>query len=254
MKKFIAALLIAVVFSMPVCAHEFIIKPVQLNINDVGHKLPFSVLSCHVFMVSEETEPIDQVEVALIEGNNTTAVTLKQNNILMTLDGSVEVKTQGTSIIAGHRKGMIWSNTTRGWKQAGKKGLHGVISSGKYEKFCKTLVNVGKADEGYKKIIGHKLEIVPISNPAEAVIGNELNFQVLYDGSPFAVSVYATFDGFSNRPNTYAYFTETDENGVAGVKITHPGTWMVRVEKEDQQSTEDYDKHVMRAVLIFGVQ
>ncbi len=49
-------------------AHEFIIKPVQLNA-EAGHKLPFSVVSAHVFMISEEVEPIDQVEISLISGD-----------------------------------------------------------------------------------------------------------------------------------------------------------------------------------------
>lgn len=65
--------------------------------------------------------------------------------------------------------------------------------------------------------------------------------------------MYATFDGFSTNPNTYAYFTETDEKGIAKVKITHPGMWMVRAEKETAEQTEDYDKHILRAVLVFGV-
>jgi uncharacterized GH25 family protein len=61
-------------------------------------------------------------------------------------------------------------------------------------------------------------------------------------------------DGFSNRPNTYAYFTETDETGVAHVKIDHPGLWMVRVENKLDKPTEDYDTQVLRAVLVFNVR
>lgn len=48
--------------------------------------------------------------------------------------------------------------------------------------------------------------------------------------------------------------TETDENGVAYVKLHHPGTWMIRVENKIDQATEDYDVHVMRSVLVFNVQ
>ncbi len=80
-----------------------------------------------------------------------------------------------------------------------------------------------------------------------------MEFRILFDGKPFSTNVYATFDGFSDNANTYAYFTETDEGGSAKVKITHPGTWMVRVQHEINGATEDYDKHVMRAVLVFGV-
>lgn len=233
-------------------AHEFIIKPVQLN-SAVGHKLPFSVVSAHVFMISEEVEPIEQVAVTLIEGTGKKKLKLVQNDMLSTLDGAAELKKEGIAIFAGHRKGVIWTKTTKGWKQASKKKCKGVISSGKYEKFCKTLVNVGKADNAYKKVIGHKLEIVPVSNPAEAAVGKNLNFKVLLDGRPLVTEVWATFDGFTDNPNTYAYYTETDDNGIAKIKITQPGTWMVRVEKKNEKATEDYDKHVMRAICVFEI-
>jgi uncharacterized GH25 family protein len=233
-------------------AHEFIIKPVQMKA-DPGHTLPFSVISAHAFMISEEMEPADEVDVSLIRGDGNDAVALKPNDVLMTLDGAAELKTEGTHILAGHRNGMIWTQTTRGWKQAGKKGLTGVMSSGKYEKFCKTLVVCGYADAGYKTVVGHKLEIVPMDDPSQAVPGRDLRFQVLYDGKPQPAEVYATYDGFTDAANTYAYYTETDEAGQARVRITHPGVWMVRVQHKVEEPTEDYDSHVLRAVLVFGV-
>ncbi len=233
-------------------AHEFILRPVQFDA-EPGHKLGFSVLASHVFMVSEEAEPAEQVEISLIEKDSRSNVSVRKNDMLQTLDGMIELKKQGTVILAGHRKGMIWSQTTQGWKQAGKKELQGVISSGKYEKFCKTLINVGKADDGYKKVIGHKLEIVPVSDPSEAVVGKYLTFRIIYDGKPLSAGVYATYDGFSSNPNTYCYFTEANEEGMAKVKITHPGVWMVRTEQKSKEVTEDYDEHLIRAVLVFGV-
>ena len=204
-------------------------------------------------MISEEIEPINQVEISLIKGDSKTDLTLRENQALMTLDGDVELKKQGTSILAGHRKGVIWSQTTQGWKQAGKKELKEVISSSKYEKFCKALVNAGPADDGYKQVIGHKLEIVPLSNPAKTRVGDAVEFKILLDGKPFSTNVYATYDGFTTKPNTYAYFTEADERGMAEVKITHAGTWMIRVQEKIKVTAEDYDDHALRAVLVFGV-
>lgn len=244
--------LLSLTISAQAVAHEFILRPIQLNV-PVGHKLPFSVLSAHVFMVSEEVEPVEEVEVSLTDGNGKKEIPLYPNNVLLTLDGSVEIEKEGTRILCGHRKGMIWTKTTRGWKQAGKNGLKGVISSGKYEKFCKTLVTAGQAGDGYRQVVGHRLEIVPVDNPGDAKVGKDLTFQVLFDNKALITEVYATYDGFSMTPNTYAYFTETDGNGTAKVRITQPGTWMVRVQHKVDTSTPDYDQHVMRAVLVFGV-
>lgn len=71
---------------------------------------------------------------------------------------------------------------------------------------------------------------------------------------PYATTVYATYDGFSSRPNTWAYMTETDENGVAYVKLHHPGIWMIRAENKIDQATEDYNTQVIRSVLVFNVK
>ncbi|TIH18503.1 DUF4198 domain-containing protein [Marinifilum sp. JC120] len=246
--------LLAVLCCSTAFAHEFIVKPVQLTA-EKGHVVPFSVVSAHIFMISEEMEPINQVEMNFIQNGKSTPVKLTENKMLMTLDGQVKPEAEGTAIIAGHRNGMIWTQTTQGWKQQSKKGLKGVIKSGKYEKFCKTLITVGKADGNYKKIVGHKLEIVPMSDPTLAKVGDEIEFQTLLDGKAVSIeSMTATYDGFSMTPNTYAYFTEPYGNGLAKVKITAPGTWMVRAQYKNDNPTADYDSHVMRAVLIFEVK
>ncbi|WP_419779248.1 DUF4198 domain-containing protein [Maridesulfovibrio sp.] len=235
-------------------AHEFIIKPVQLTVAK-DHVVPFSIVSAHVFMISEEMEPIDQVETKLFLDGKTTQLNLAENKMLMTLDGQIKPEAEGTAIIAGHRKGMIWTQTTKGWKQQSKKGLKGVIRSGKYEKFCKTLVNVGRADGSYNKVLGQRLEIIPMSDPTKAEVGQEIEFQTLLDGKPVSVeSMAATYDGFSQTPNTFAYFTEPYGNGITKLKITAPGTWMVRVQHVDKTSNPDYDSHVMRSVLVFEVK
>lgn len=252
-KFFLLSLMIFFTSITSVYAHEFIIKPVQTHV-EPNQKIPFSVVSCHVFMVSEEMEPGDQVDVSLITGNSVTPIKLHSNPTLMSHDGVVKCESEGYAVISGHRQGMIWTQTTQGWKQESKKNLKGVVSSGKYEKFCKTLIKAGKATHGYDTIVKDKLEIVPMTNPAAAAVNTEMEFKILYDGNPLSTEVYATYDGFSANPNTYAYFTECNDQGIAKVKITHPGTWMVRVQKKVEQPTEDYDAHVMRAVLVFGVK
>ena len=255
-RKMIVLMITALAVGMAVqvtWAHEFIVQPVQLAAS-VGHKLPLSVVSAHVFVVSEEMEPIEQVDLALVKGDTREKVSLVPNEMLLTLDGAVELKQQGTYVLAGHRKGILWTHTTKGWQQAGKKGLQGVISSGKYEKFCKTLVVSGQADDGYKKVVGDRLEIVPIDDPQKVAVGQDLNVQILFDGKPMPTEVYATYDGFTTVPNTYAYFTETDENGRARIRLTHDGTWMVRVQHKVNEATDDYDQYILRAVLVFGVR
>lgn len=248
-------LYLALVLSLTVSsasAHEFIVKPARLSAAP-GADLAVSVLSAHRFMVSEEIEPLDRVDLSLVSVDAVTPLRLRENTDDQTLEGTVRLTGNGTAILAGHRKGMIWTQTTTGWRQAGKQDCKGVIHSGKYEKFCKALVTVGKDASGYDRIIGHTLEIVPLSDPAGAAVGREIDIKVLLNGKPLSTNVYATFDGFSTRENTYAYFTESRADGTAAIRLTHSGAWMVRVQHKTDSPTPDYDTHVMRAVLVFGV-
>lgn len=238
-------------------AHEFILKPYYFSLS-LGQVNPFQVISAHTFMLSEETEPVDKVKITLLTPSQQKQnLSLKPNEQLLTLDGSFEPQAEGTYILLGHREGMIWTKTTSGWKQQSKKGLTGVLSSGKYEKLAKAIINVGQVspqDSFFKHKTGQILEITPLINPYFLKAGDLLPVQITYKGKPFSLEVRATYDRFSLQEGTYAYLTQSNEQGIAYIKITAPGIWMVRVEKEEQVSSPDYDKHVIRSVLTFEVR
>jgi nickel transport protein len=61
-------------------AHEFIIKPASLRVN-AGDKVPFSVLSTHVFMSGEELMSAKTVKASLLEGNESADLPLKEKNV-----------------------------------------------------------------------------------------------------------------------------------------------------------------------------
>ena len=224
-------------------AHEFIIKPASMHAK-AGDKVPFSVLSTHIFMAGEELLSAGTVKASLLEGSKSVDLPLKENNILQTLDGTATVQIKGTAMIAGHLVEPIETVTSQ---ETGK------AQRAKFEKFSKALIVVDAADKSYEKVLGHRLEIVPVSNPTAARIGDELSFRILFDGKPLQAYVYATYDGFSRHYNTYAYATESRE-GTARVKITHPGAWMIRVEKRLAVAEKDYALHVLKAVLVFPVE
>lgn len=254
MKKicFVATLAVYCIFCLQmVFAHEFIVKPESMSTQE-GHKIGVKVLSAHIFMESEEVEPIDQVEVYKLTSKRQD-VKLQVNEQEKILEGEFSSDEGISYFLCGHRKPMIWTKTTEGWKQESKKNLSGVISSGVYEKFSKAYVGGIEDGEKYKKLVGHRLEIIPVENPTILEAGEELQIKVLFDGKPIATELFATFDGFSASPNTYAYFSATNDKGEGTVKITSQGTWMVRVEHEINEPNEDYDKHVLRAVFLFDV-
>ena len=225
-------------------AHEFIIKPAQLHVEN-GAKLPFNIMATHFFFVSEEVEPVDTVKAWLVEGDKSTAVEIKENHILETLDGVVSLSRRGTAILAGHLQEPVEMIKAEGSNRSQKI---------KREKFAKALVTVSDNDDSYQRVLGHKLEIVPVSNVMKARVGDELALKILLDGKPLKGQLFATYDGFSRRHMTFAYATESSEDGIAFVKVTSPGVWMVRVEKRIEASAKDFDLLSLKATLVFSVQ
>ena len=252
------ALALGAMLCGPASAHEFLMKPHQLGAYAPGQTLPMSMISAHVFMVSEEVAgggDAGNLAVRLLDAKGSVDMPLTKNEAGLTWDATAPLRTPGTAIVAAHRKPMFWTVTTHGGKAVSKKGLSGVIKSGKYEKFSKTLLPVGGKTTGFDRVVGQQLEIMPVTDPAGLHPGDEMKVKVLFEGKPLATPIYATYDGFSKHQNTYAYFTEDcDDDGVASVAITAPGLWMVRVQHKVHEPNDLYDDHVMRSVLVFEVR
>jgi uncharacterized GH25 family protein len=232
-------------------AHEFIVKPAVMTIQ-AGAELQVAGLSTHIFLISQELEAAKDVKVGLYANGKRADITVKSNEKTLAYDGTVTAPSSGTFILTGARLPQIWATTPDGLKQVNKKGPN-VSNPYKIEKFAKALVNVTPADNGFSTVIGDALEIVPLTNPATVKPGDELTVRVLFKGQPLTTNVYATYDGFSKEENTYAYYTEGHKDGTAKVKITQPGIWIVRAQHSAPEHSEDYDRYVARAVLLFEV-
>src|SRR5580765_5487133 len=180
-----------------------------------------------------------------IERDKSSPVDLKENHSLETLDGVVNVNRKGTAVLVGHIQEPIELVKAEGSNRSLKI---------KREKFAKGLIGVSGDDDGYKKASGQKLEIVPESNVMKTRVGEEVTLKILLDGKPLKSQVYATYDGFSRRATTFASATESLEDGIAYVKVTSPGVWMVRVEKHIEANARDFELLSLKAFLVFSVQ
>lgn len=246
----LSLVLFSVFIAASAMAHELILVPQQWDTYVEGQELPFWIVSSHVFMKSAELENPDNVE-ASYAGKN---VDLYANDVFGSFDGKITLQGGGATVLRAHRKGAIWSKTTQGMKEGGRKELDGVIEARLYEKFCKTLLPVDGNTAGWDKPVGDALEIMPLDNPLELAPGDSFRVQVLYKGKPVATdAVTATYDGFSDAENTYAYYTEPYGEGEAVLKVSEPGFWMVRVQYAVPVEGKDYDIHMLRAVLAFPV-
>lgn len=233
-------------------AHELIVKPETMTVK-AGADLQAAALSTHVFLISQELEAAKDVKVGYYADGKRSDIAVKPNDKTLAYEGRLTAPSSATFIVTGARLPQIWATTSEGLKQATRK-TPGASDPYKIEKFAKALINVTPADSGFSTVIGDTLEIVPLTNPATVNPGDELTVKVLFKGQPLATNIYATHDGFSQEENTYAYYTEGHKDGTAKVKITHPGAWMVRVQHTVPERTEDYDRYVARAVLLFEVK
>jgi len=235
-----------------VCADEFILKPFS-TIVEAGERFSVAVLSTRIFMRSQKLETAKDVRIELCtESKREPPVPLSPNHIALTIDARVTAPSSTTFIVCATRLAQIWSSPNG--DHEGTKKTPGASNSCKIEQFAKALINLSVSDDGYGVVVGDRLEIVPVTNPAAANVGDEITFKVLFEGQPLSTPVFATYDRFSENETTYAYYTEAADSGIAKVQITHPGLWMVRVETQVPEKTEDYDSYLARAVLVFWVK
>lgn len=99
------------------------------------------------------------------------------------------------------------------------------------EKYAKSIISVG---EGTKNIannigssFGHRIEIIPLKNPQEIKAGESLPVKILFEGKPLSTYLYATYVGYFSETEPFPLFAKSNEDGVAYMKISQPGTWML---------------------------
>jgi len=94
-------------------------------------------------------------------------------------------------------------------------------------KFAKAVTGPGAP---WSTVLGHELEIVPLSDPATAKPGDSLRLRVLFRGQPLAGAEVERGDGVTAVPEKdIARFT-TDRDGVAAVPVVAAGPHLLVVD------------------------
>lgn len=98
-----------------------------------------------------------------------------------------------------------------------------------YTKYAKTFVQVagGLPQNSFSQRVGHKLEIIPLSNPCGWKVGDTVKVRVLRYGQPASgLRVSSGHEGLDKH--TYVEHAVTDIDGAALFKLTRPGLWFLR--------------------------
>ncbi|MDR0647739.1 MAG: DUF4198 domain-containing protein [Synergistaceae bacterium] len=259
-KIFIAAVFFWALFAVPAFAHELILKPAKFTAQK-GEELPIELQSTHIFIVKEEVEDISRITAGIFQGGKLVPSALKPNEPDLRIDFSVKIPDDSSSsIIMANKTGDIWSVTPDGWVAGTRKSLEDkgikVTRASMTDKFVKAIINASASDKNFATVVGQELEIVPVTNPASAKTGQYFKVKVLFNGQPAAMPVFATYDGFVKEyENTYAYYTESDTDGIANIKITSPGLWIIRASKDNEPGVPgEYDTRSIRSILTIQVK
>lgn len=237
-------------------AHEFVASS-KTTPEKGGDTAVFILDSTHVFGNAEEAETPKHVRAQLITPSAITELDVVKNADAPNLTGTFTLSKAESAWLVGHRLPVIWSQTPDGWKEGGPDQHPDAIASSRFEKFSKNLTGGTQSTDFISSPLGHKLEIVPLSDPRMTAIGQDMAVQILLDGHPYSTSVLATYAGFTDTPSSYAYYTETFSDGrgsgIAKIRITKPGLWMVRVAADVPDSDTGVQVHNLRATLTFNV-
>jgi uncharacterized GH25 family protein len=126
---------------------------------------------------------------------------------------------------------MYMENNAIHHKLGPKTGLENVILSQYYEQYAKGLITAGATeDTNFTKPLGHRLEIVPLENPLKLKGdgGHTLPVKILFNGRPARYcKVYATYSGYSTKDD-FASATVADGEGIARIRLTHWGPWLIK--------------------------
>jgi uncharacterized GH25 family protein len=98
----------------------------------------------------------------------------------------------------------------------------------RYSRFLKSLLQVGnEQDDTFKRIVGHKLEIVPQKNPYLLRKDETLPVLVLFENQPLRNSPIFSFNRSGKRVSEQA--TKTNDEGIATFNINRSGLWVIRL-------------------------
>ena len=98
----------------------------------------------------------------------------------------------------------------------------------RYRRYLKSLLVAGnQSTSTWKRKLGHRLEILPLSDPSLVKPGETLSVRVLFDARPLAAAQVTAFGRRAKKVTERS--SRTDATGTARLKLDHPGEWVVRL-------------------------
>ena len=147
---------------------------------------------------------------------------------------------KGTWVITGSYDNGFWVelpdktyfNTVTQELPSGTHGAH-------YLKYAKALLAIGSPSQDYQRVIGYRLELVPMVDPFTLKIGDKLPVKALYDGKPMVGVGLEIGDGKTKMKEEDIPRYKTNAEGIAELPITHGGFEAIAVDYKTPSRTPD---------------
>jgi uncharacterized GH25 family protein len=105
--------------------------------------------------------------------------------------------------------------------------------------------------------IGHTLEIVPMTAPQNWRVGEDIPFQVLFEGKPISGKQFQAKPIQFKPDDVWTWTRPTDEDGKAVLRASEAGTWLIRTivhRPAPAASLEEFDQDQWTATLVIEIR
>jgi uncharacterized GH25 family protein len=132
-----------------------------------------------------------------------------------------------------------------------QRGETGVAAKERYTMYAKSILLVGTPGEGFKRLVGTPIELVPVADPYRLKSGERLPVRVLFRGKPIAnvaVKAISTTTGDKQR-----IVGRSNADGMVLVPVT-PGAWRLQAIYMERSPNPDADWESHWTTLTFQVR
>ncbi|HXF95319.1 MAG TPA: DUF4198 domain-containing protein [Gemmatimonadales bacterium] len=236
MKRLALALLALALTASLVAAHDFWLIPVGDEIHGISSSsFPASDNAVNPARLAEAVAvsaagrtPLEIVGAAFVNGKDSVLVLRADPSLRGTFWAAVAVKPREIRLTAEQFNDYLdHDGLPHIYRLREQRGELGKPAVERYQKYAKALITRPGGVSVALQPVGHRIELVPLADPAGLAAGDTLRVTVRFEGKPVpGLTVHA---GYAGQPGgTHAQTHLTDAQGQVAVPVTRPGLWYLR--------------------------
>ena len=134
----------------------------------------------------------------------------------------------GRMLVAARYDNGYWAKLADGsYRNVSRRLVHDAADAVWSGKFAKALTG---AEAPWNTVLGHELEIVPLSDPKTLKVGDLLEVRVLFHGKPLAGGEVERGDGMTSVPDNDIPRFNTGADGVAAIPVVKNGPHLLVID------------------------